>query len=329
LPNLNLDIRWQLDGLRTVIFENQFLRITILPELGARIYQLIYKPPDVNLLWTNPRIPPTRVNFASRYDDIWCGGWDELFPNCEAAVVNGEVFPDHGEICSAEWDFETMQNTESILARFRGTTRISGALIEKTITLHPNMRQFQINYLLHNNLPTVTPILWNLHVAMAVSEHHRLEFPDMKARLESKFLGSLVGAPNEFQWSTVKIGEESVDLARVPPLTERRVHFCYGVHLAGGWCGITNHESGLACGLSFDPSVLRSLWLFGSFGGWRNLNVAVIEPSTGYPFRLEEAIQAGTCYQLEPDYELRTSVLFTVAENVSQIRGVTSDGRIL
>ena len=328
MTNLNMDTRWSLNGLRTVILENQFLRITILPELGARIYQIIYKPQDANLLWTNPRIQPARANFGSRYDDAWCGGWDELFPNCEVAAVNGEVFPDHGEIWSTEWDFETTRNAESISARFHCSTRISGASIEKTITLQPNMRQFQVNYLLRNNLPTSMPMLWNLHVAMAVSEHHRLEFPDMNVHLDPSFLGSLVGAPTEFQWPTVKIGKESVDLARVPPRVENRVHFCYGADLAGGWWGVSDYESGLAYGLTFDRAIFNSLWLFGSFGGWRNLNVAVIEPSTGYPSKLEEAIQAKTCYQLEPGQELTTSVQFTVAENISQIRAIASDGEM-
>jgi hypothetical protein len=326
MPNLNLDTRWRLNGLRTVILENRFLRIAILPELGARIYELIYKPHDVNLLWTNPRITPARANFGSRYDDVWCGGWDELFPNCEAAVVNGEVFPDHGEIWSTEWDFETTQSAESISARFHCSTRISDASIEKTITLQPNMRQFQINYLLRNNLPTSMSFLWNLHIAMAVSEHHRLEFPHMKVHLEPSFPGSLIGAPPEFQWPSVKIGKESVDLARVPPLVKRCLHFFYGADLSAGWWGISDLESGLVCGLAFDRSIFSSLWLFGSFGGWRNLNVAVIEPSTGYPFKLEEAIRAKTCCQLEPSQELTTSVKFTVAENISQIRAMASDG---
>jgi hypothetical protein len=326
---LNLDTRWHLNGLRTVILENRFLRITILPELGARIYELIYKPHDVSLLWTNPRIPPARANFGSRYDDVWCGGWDELFPNCEAAAVNGEVFPDHGEIWSTEWDFETAQNSESVSARFHCRTRISDALIEKTITLQPNTKQFQINYLLRNNLPTAMPFLWNLHVGMAVTERHRLCFPDMKVRLEPSYLGSLIGAPNEFQWPAVKVGKEDVDLSCVPPPANRSVHFLYGVDLSAGWWGISNLDSGLACGLAFDRLIFSSLWLFGAFGGWRNLNVAVIEPSTGYPFKLEEAIQSKTCYQLEPGRELRTSVLFTVAENVSKIRAITPDGKFL
>lgn len=326
---LKLDTRWRLDGLRTVILENQYLRITILPQLGARIYELIYKPHDVNLLWTNPRIPPARVNFGGRYDDVWCGGWDELFPNCEAAVVNGEVFPDHGEIWSVEWDFEATRSSESVSARFYCRTRISDALIEKTITLQPDMRQFQISYLLRNNLPDPMPILWNLHMAMAISERHRLCFPQMRARLEPSYPGSLTGAPREFQWPTVEIGKEKVDLARVPPSAQRRMHFLYGIDLSGGWWGISNAESGLACGLTFDRSIFSSLWLFGSFGGWRNLNVAVIEPSTGYPFKLEEAIRAKTCFQLEPGRDLATSMVFTVAEGASQIRGITPEGTIL
>ena len=44
-------------------------------------------------------------------------------------------------------------------------------------------------------------------------------------------------------------------------------------------------------GLTFPASTFPSCWLFASFGGWRNHNVAILEPSTTYPFELEKAIE--------------------------------------
>ena len=58
MPELNITSDWTYRGLNTVIFENRFLRVVILPQLGGKIWQITYKPHDANLLWNNPRIAP-------------------------------------------------------------------------------------------------------------------------------------------------------------------------------------------------------------------------------------------------------------------------------
>ena len=97
---------WSYRGLRTIVLENRLLRVIILPEAGAKIWQITYKPFDTNLLWNNPRIAPARLPANSRYDDVWSGGWDELFPNDEIALIEGEAYPDHGELWTGEWSAE-------------------------------------------------------------------------------------------------------------------------------------------------------------------------------------------------------------------------------
>ena len=97
---------WTYRGLRTVVLENRLLRLVVLPEAGAKIWQISYKPYDTDLLWNNPRIAPSRLPGNSRYDDVWSGGWDELFPNDEIALIDGESYPDHGELWSGNWEAE-------------------------------------------------------------------------------------------------------------------------------------------------------------------------------------------------------------------------------
>jgi hypothetical protein len=45
-------------GLRTVELENDWFWVTLLPEVGAKIYDLVWKPTGRNYLWHNPRIAP-------------------------------------------------------------------------------------------------------------------------------------------------------------------------------------------------------------------------------------------------------------------------------
>lgn len=44
---------------QTVVLENEYLRITLLPELGGRIYQVIFKPTGNNELYQNPVVKPS------------------------------------------------------------------------------------------------------------------------------------------------------------------------------------------------------------------------------------------------------------------------------
>src|SRR5260370_21324127 len=74
MPELRVSSDWSYRGLRVVTLENRFLRLTILPEAGAKIWQITYKPFDVDLLWNNPRIGPSCLPPNSRYDDVWSGG---------------------------------------------------------------------------------------------------------------------------------------------------------------------------------------------------------------------------------------------------------------
>ena len=41
---------WSYRGIRSVMLENEFVRVLVFPELGAKIYDLIYKPSQKNVL---------------------------------------------------------------------------------------------------------------------------------------------------------------------------------------------------------------------------------------------------------------------------------------
>src|SRR5258708_24432131 len=93
MPELRVNTDWTYRGLQVVTLENRFLRLTILPEAGAKIWQITYKPFDADLLWNNPRIGPSRLSLNSRYDDVWSGGWGRLSSyNIIVVIECGEVF---------------------------------------------------------------------------------------------------------------------------------------------------------------------------------------------------------------------------------------------
>ena len=98
-----IDDQWTHAGLRTIVLENDRIRVEILPELGARVNRIEHRASGTDLLWHNPRIEPRVVPIGASYDDNFAGGWDELFPNDLAGPVGDETYPDHGELWSQCW----------------------------------------------------------------------------------------------------------------------------------------------------------------------------------------------------------------------------------
>ncbi len=317
------------NGLQSLILENEFLRLQILPTVGARIWQIQYKPLGVDLLWNNPNLAPEKLTLGNSYDDNWSGGWDELFPNDEATLLEGQSLPDHGELWTSVWTADDLNSIDPLAIKLTLRTPISNFLIEKTIRLRKNSAVIEVHYKLTNLGAQKFPFLFKLHPAFAVSAQHRIDFPPMKVLLEPDFPGTLSEAAPGFDWPIAQLGSKRVDMRMVPETSSGALHFFYGDQLADGWCGITNCANGLATALRFDPEVFTSCWLFATHGGWKNLNVAVLEPATGYPFRLQPMINNKRACWLEPNDALATTVLFSVQEALTSIGGIDADGKIL
>ena len=316
-------------GLSSILLENRYLRVLVLPEAGARIWQITYKPLDVDLLWNNPRVKPARQALHACYDDVWSGGWDDLFPNDEAATLQGHALPDHGELWTGDWHVASIQENGSAGVHLSFRTPISQVLVEKFLHLRSESASFEVRYRLTNQGERVVPYLFKLHPAFAVSPNHRIDFPPMAVLLEPEFLGTLEGAPPAFPWPNAPVGDKVLDLRQIPDISSRALHFFYGTGLVSGWCGVTNCVIRLAAALRFDPEVFSSCWLFAAHGGWRDLNVAVLEPATGYPFKMQQMIAGGRARTLAPGECLETTVLFSAQEGLTSIGGVEENGMIL
>jgi hypothetical protein len=316
-------------GLRSIVLENRLLRVVVLPEAGARIWQITYKPLNADILWHNSKLAPAAHPLGTVYDDNWSGGWDDLFPNDEGGFLAGLKLPDHGELWTGNWTATTEQSDDSIGVNLSYRTPITHFLAERCLRLRDDSPVLEVGYRLTNESSRDLPFLWKLHPAFAVSSDHRIDFPPMIAIREMDFQGTLESAPPVFEWPLVKTNDGIIDMRNVPDVSSRALHFFYGTEYSEGWCGVTNCATGLAAALYFDRKVFSSCWLFASHGGWNDLNVAVLEPATGYPFRIQSMIEAGRARTLAPGESLETTVLLSVQEGLKSIGGVASDGRIL
>lgn len=321
-----VDSRWSLLGHRVFVLENRALRVVVLPELGGRVWSIVYKPLDRELLWQNPRVPPRRVPFGACYDDVWCGGWEELFPNDVPATILGEKYPDHGEVWTIGWDCAAEAGDDSATVSLTCETPISAFRLERRLTLRGDEAALHTSHRLTNRGLDDFPFLWKMHPAFRVSADCRIDFPPMKVELEPAFTASLSGAPDRFAWPYADTPEGRIDLRVVPPESSRRAEFFYGTGYQEGWCAITDTAARLTYGLSFPASTFPSCWVFASFGGWRNHSVVILEPSTTYPFEVEKAIERGTARSLAAGASLQAQMVLKVQTGLSRVSGLSPAG---
>lgn len=78
---------WTFRGMRTLVLENELLRVTVLLDRGSDIVELRYKPLDLDLLHfgqqglRNPMQEIPSAYTDSPYLDFFNGGWNEILPN--------------------------------------------------------------------------------------------------------------------------------------------------------------------------------------------------------------------------------------------------------
>jgi len=326
---VRVDAGWAYRGFRAIVLENRLLRAVILPELGAKIWEFVHKPSDRNLLWQNPRIEPRAVPVGGGYDDNWCGGWDELFPNDAPVVHNGEALPDHGELWCQPWEWEVRSTAAEATVGLRRPGCVTPTRMEKWITLREGESVLRFRHRLENQGAAPIRFLWKLHPALAIAEHSRIDLPLGRAVIPEDWPGRLGEGITEFEWPMGRTGwGEEVDMRLLPPPTAGTMDFFYGVELSDGWCALTDARERVGFGLAFPRQVFSSVWLFASYGGWRGYHVAVLEPCTGYPFDLNEAVAAGRFGVLGPGESLEAEVAAVAYSGLESVQRISSDGAV-
>lgn len=323
----SIDPDWTYLSHRAFILENRMLRVIVLPELGGRIWSMVYKPLDREVLWHNPRIRPQRVTFGAGFDNVWCGGWEEMFPTAAPGVIRGEAFPDHGEVWCLPWTATAEEEPNSTTLRLSCQTPMSAVSMEKSFALVSEEARLLVTYTIRNLAGTELPFLFALHPALAAGEGHRIDFPPMSVNLESTYLGTLAGATSPFSWPVADRQGESVDLRTVSPASSGEVYFLYGCGYREGWCALTDPAARFTAGFTFEPEVLSSCWVFATYGGWRGYHTVLLEPCTSHLQQIETAIAQDQAARLPPGAVWQTAVTFLAQEGLRSVGGLSPDGR--
>jgi hypothetical protein len=245
-------------------------------------------------------------------------------------TIAGENYPDHGEIWSMpfEWEIVASSEREVTIRLFRSGV-VTVTRLEKWITLRASEAMLRFRHRIQNDGLFPLDFIWKLHPALRITPTSRFDLPARRVIVDPGFRDRLGLDVAEFQWPSASSASGAVvDMRRVPPPDAATCDFLYAVELDAGWCALTDSADQVGFGMVFDPRVLDSVWIFAAYGGWRGLYMAILEPCTGFPYRLDEAIAGGRHSRLLPGESLDTEVTAVLYQGLQRVRGITRDGKV-
>lgn len=316
---------WSLHGIPALVLENAALRVTLLPELGGHVLELVDKEADRNLLWSNPRTLPRRAPYGTHFDDWWSGGWDEIFPTGDRADLHGEKLPYMGELWSVPWMAQggSAQDRAWVLAT--GLATIAPARFERTLELRGDEPVLRARYRVTNLDVRPLPFLWGIHPAFAVTPAHRIDHPGRAMLVGVSSSPSMGEVGSAYAWPHQPDPSEPTggrDVRQVRPASDAVFGGHWATDLPEGWLALTDTSTRRGVAIVFDRQVFPHAWLWQVYGGWRGHHHVALEPWTGHPMQLEEAQAAGRARILQPGESLETDVAFALYSGIDAVSAV-------
>lgn len=299
MDHITAQAEGRINGVRSVVLENDFLRASILPEIGGKIYGLTWKPSDWNILWKNPRVAPQPYPVEAAMGDFWCGGWDDIFPTCDACEFEGLRYPALGEVHQSRFSVdEVLVDQGEAIARMSAFTPISPVQVRKTVTLAgPVLR---IRNEITNLGPARVDFVWGTHPAFNPTSQMTLKIPARTGIVAHSSGPGFGTVGQQYPWpKLITPTGEITEMNRVYGRDSKGFCGHYVTELQEGWYAIEDEETGQGVVVSFPLDICPFIWMWLGYGGWRGHWVVIIEPYTSYPVCLSDAVRQRTHRSIE------------------------------
>ena len=315
------------DGWRSIVLENDELRVVVLPDKGADIYEFVDLSTGTDVLFKGPwgLQPPGAPPREGSGDDefLWNyeGGWQELFPSVnDACSYRGRRIPFHGEVASLPWNHEVVQDDwNEVAVRLRTRCRQTPFMLERLLRLRRGVSELVLESAVENESDETAHFVWGQHCVVGppfLESGCRLEIP---AR-------TIVTSPEVWEPETARLapGQRepwpyarlrsggTVDLRDVPGSDAESHDDLYVTDLEGGWLSVRSSRLALSFRLEWDPAVFRWVVLWQPYGGARAKPLAGsyalgVEPWTSR-LPLEQAVKAGEAIEVAGGARFETSL---------------------
>jgi hypothetical protein len=297
---------------------NEYLQMEFIPELGAKMSSLRSLVSGREFL-----LPPSRPYRRPAYSDDFAqydtSGFDECCPTVSACEYPsgrfaGRLMPDHGDLWSTPWQCEVKR--DELFCEVQG--RCLPYIFRKRA--HLELSTAVLSYEIENVGDDAFSWLWSAHPLLAVESGCRVVLPSEVTTLfvnwsSAERLGKF-GANCLWPIARDKNGTK-VDLSRFGS-SVGAADKLFTSRLSVGECGVMYPQTDESLSIRFDPKVVPYLGLWICQGGWPSRNnghfTLALEPCTGRPDSLQEAMKAGECDLLQPGQRVNWELRFEVRQ---------------
>lgn len=334
-------------GLRTVVLENELLRVTVLADKGTDIYEFLYKPRDIDVMWRSPfplRNPalfmPTVANAPGAFHDNYPGGWQEVLPTGGVPTqYKGAEFGFHGEVSLIPWDYTiTVDEPEHAEVLFKTRTYRTPFYIEKKLSLTRGRAVLSLRERLVNEGEEPMRLMWGHHPALGsnlIDPSCVIDLPG--ARVLTRRIGdtSRLVDGDGFTWPVVEGAEgQEIALDHIPPRETRSHDVAFLYDLQEPWFAIRSQERDLGFGMRWSQDVWPYLWFWQVYGGAYGYNLygrsyhLALEPWSSIPDSFDQAGQRGTLLTMEPGQAIQAELSALIFPGSQKITCIDPDGSI-
>ncbi|PKO22415.1 MAG: DUF4432 domain-containing protein [Chloroflexi bacterium HGW-Chloroflexi-1] len=344
---------WTYQGMRTIVLENELLRVVVLADKGSDIVEFRYKPRDLDFLFRapggirNPNHGLLSTPSTGPFLDYYSGGWNEVLPNGGPHVTyQGAELGQHGEVSLIPWEYAILEDTpEQVAVRLWVRPIRTPFFLEKTLTLQPGRAVLHVAERLTNEGGHPLHLMWGQHIAFGrpfLEEGTVIDAPARRFIVHEAMPGY---EPRRFrpgviaEWPHAPAPDGTMaDASEVPAygITQAQ-EMAYLAELTAGWYAITNPARNVGFGVHFDPSLYRYIWYWQQLGDvaqgypwWGRTHTVALEPWTGYPTSgLNEAISNDSALSLPAGQTVETQLCAVAYEGSTRVIGVTAAGEVL
>ena len=337
-----------LEGHRCVVIENEKLRVTIIADKGADIYEFLYKPRDIDFLWRTwtglrerSHFEPSSPRAAGAHTDYYEGGWQELFPNCgNLSLHQGAEIGQHGEVLLLPWRYViTKDEPDEIEVRFEVRTVRTPFHLVKTMSLRGREPALYIHERVTNESGQEVNFTWGHHPAFGwpfIDESCRVDLPSCRIRTIAEFTPAVsrLAADQLTDWPTaLGVDGKPVDLSRIPGPDAAATDMVFLEGITDGWYAVTNASLGVGFALRYPADVFKQLWYWSVYRGgrdypwWSSTYNIALEPCATLPV-LSHAAARGEAPTLGPGESREFKLLASAFEGPERVTGVSAEGKV-
>lgn len=331
-------------GMRSIILENEKIRVTLVLDKSTEIIEFNYKPADTDFVWRSPQgLSCMKRTLNIRKDqqyfqDNYTGGWFEAFPNIGGACsYRGADIPEYGEVCYLPWEYIVLRDDpEEVAVKCYVKTIKTPFLVKKVFTVKTNTPVLFLEEKVTNLSSEDIEYQWGFHPNMGapfLDENCVVDIIDADVNVYADIRNSRVKGGEKGKWPVLR-GRDGmyVDLSKMPAPGSKIIDLLFISNMSGSWAAARNEKTGLGIGYSWDPEAFNScvVWMSGNgdsgYPRYGNTYVLCIMPKNADIHTLSEGIKHGSCTCLPGGGVKNTWLTISVLNCKGKIKSIDRKG---